>query len=152
MATRFLQSNGFISYFMNISFGPITFFWVWAWLQVQIRLIESYLPWNRGFDEFFGQLLGGQDYYSRRKCLKLRNHGNLCGYDLRTHEGPVRDTSKKYQPFLYADKDSVKKGFFWVIRLRHDNDYAITCHVPKQDNDISFWNYHLSDVNYVISP
>ena len=103
----------------NKNFGPITFFWAWAWLQVQIRLIESYLPWNRGFDEFFGQLLGGQDYYSRRKCLKLRNHGNLCGYDLRTHEGPVRDTSKKYQPFLYADKDSVKKGF-WVIRLRHD--------------------------------
>jgi len=69
---------------------------------------ESYLPWNRGFDEFFGQLLGGQDYYSRKKCLKLRNHGNLCGYDLRTHEGPVRDTSAKYQPFLYADKAKEK--------------------------------------------
>ena len=35
---------------------------------------------------------------------KLRNHGNLCGFDLRTHEGPVRDRSMKYQPFLYADK------------------------------------------------
>jgi len=65
---------------------------------------EAYLPWKRGFDEFFGQLLGGQDYYNRRKCLKLRNHGNLCGFDLRTHEGPVRDRSMKYQPFLYADK------------------------------------------------
>jgi len=65
---------------------------------------NEYLPWNRGFSEFFGQLLGGQDYYSRKKCLKLRNHGSLCGYDLRTHEGPVRDTSKKYQPFLYAEK------------------------------------------------
>ena len=33
---------------------------------------EAYLPWKRGFDEFFGQLLGGQDYYNRRKCLKFR--------------------------------------------------------------------------------
>lgn len=69
---------------------------------------EAYLPWKRGFDEFFGQLLGGQDYYNRRKCLKLRNHGNLCGFDLRTHEGPVRDRSMKYQPFLYADKAKEK--------------------------------------------
>jgi len=71
---------------------------------------DNYLPWKRGFDEFFGQLLGGQDYYSRRKCLKLRNYGNLCGYDLRTEQGPVRDTSMKYQPFLYADK--AREKFF----------------------------------------
>jgi len=85
---------------------------------------DNYLPWKRGFDEFFGQLLGktfterflrnsflgGQDYYSRRKCLKLRNYGNLCGYDLRTEQGPVRDTSMKYQPFLYADKGTDNKN------------------------------------------
>ena len=43
-------------------------------------------PSERGFQQFFGQLLGGQDYYSRKKCLKIRNYGNACGYDLRTHE------------------------------------------------------------------
>ena len=86
---------------------------------------EAYLPWNRGFDDFFGQLLGGQDYYSRRKCLKLRNHGNLCGYDLRTHEGPVRDTSGKYQPFLYADK--AKEKF-----MKHDKSKPLFMYIAFQ--------------------
>ena len=65
---------------------------------------------------FSEESLGGQDYYSRRKCLKLRNYGNLCGYDLRTEQGPVRDTSMKYQPFLYADKgtDHQIKESSWV--------------------------------------
>ena len=85
-----------------------------AWiLQRQLSSVEARfwrVLWSASWWDLFSKyfsvtcVLGGQDYYSRRKCLKLRNYGNLCGYDLRTEQGPVRDTSMKYQPFLYADK------------------------------------------------
>ena len=60
---------------------------------------EDYLPWNRGFDTYFGFLAGVQDYYQKYQCAK-----SACGYDMNSENGPTNETYGQYSTHLYADK------------------------------------------------
>lgn len=66
---------------------------------------EKYLPWNRGFNSFFGFLTGGEDYFTRERC---HFHGEPCGVDLWSAKGsksmPINDTTGEYSAHLFARK------------------------------------------------
>lgn len=79
---------------------------------------SEYLPWNRGFNSFFGFLNGGEDYYSHYKCYL-----DQCGVDMWSSEtGPVNNTWGEYSAHLFArkaieaiDKRNRKKPFFLYL-------------------------------------
>ncbi|CAG5132127.1 unnamed protein product, partial [Candidula unifasciata] len=60
---------------------------------------KEYLPWNRGFDTYFGYLNAAEDYFNHRVPWKTVRY-----LDLRDNNGPVRNESGHYSADLFTNK------------------------------------------------
>lgn len=84
---------------------------------------EYMLPFNRGFDTFYGYLQGAEDHYSRLQCQGK----NWCGVDFATENGPTNETYGTYGTELYSLRaqqvlDSIKdekKPFFLYYSMQN---------------------------------
>lgn len=111
---------------------------------------EKYLPWNRGFNSFYGFLSGGEDYFTRIMCSSRKN--KPCGFDLWSANGsepvPMPDDETEYSAHLFARKaieamdkrDSSKPFFLYLayqsvhaplqVPIKYTKQYA---HIEDQD-------------------
>ncbi|XP_076803610.1 arylsulfatase B-like isoform X2 [Clavelina lepadiformis] len=65
---------------------------------------DEYLPWNRGFQSFFGFLTGGENYYTKHKCEPKKTR-KYCGVDMYdSRRGPTNSTWGVYSTDVYIRK------------------------------------------------
>ncbi|KAK7478759.1 hypothetical protein BaRGS_00029970 [Batillaria attramentaria] len=117
---------------------------------------EDYLPTRRGFDSFFGYLGGAEDYYTHFSCDGVHTANShvkdsddipeVCGYDLRDGEVPVKTATGKYSTQMFTER---------AIKLIKDNDNTNpmflylayqAVHSPLEVPDKYTWNnYNIQD-------
>lgn len=65
---------------------------------------KEFLPWNRGFNTFFGYLTGCENYFTHTNCFKVNNKTQFCGVDMGSEIGPTNTSFGTYSTNLFADK------------------------------------------------
>nr|XP_002125106.3 arylsulfatase B-like [Ciona intestinalis] len=86
---------------------------------------EEYLPWNRGFQNFFGFLNGGVNHFTRYHCEPKKTR-RFCGYDMiDSRYGPTNATYGEYSTNLFIrkskemiDKHNKQKPMFLYLSLQ----------------------------------
>uniref|UniRef100_A0A3P8W5J4 Arylsulfatase B n=1 Tax=Cynoglossus semilaevis TaxID=244447 RepID=A0A3P8W5J4_CYNSE len=93
------------------------------------------LPTRRGFDTYFGYLLGSEDYFNHTQCWHIPPKKRFCGLDLRDGEEVATEYAGDYSTELFSqkavniiEKQQSNKPFFLYVALQ-------AVHAPLQVPD-----------------
>ncbi|XP_030849646.1 arylsulfatase B-like [Strongylocentrotus purpuratus] len=65
--------------------------------------LDACLPTERGFDSYFGYLIGAEDYYTHMRSYNVGSK-TLSGYDLHANKTPVFQYEGQYSTHLFTNK------------------------------------------------